>query len=143
MAIVITGTPCTGKTELAKKISEEKGLKTINITELLRERGLDTEWDAKRHCFIVDVVELTRLLNELMENDSNIIIEGHLSHYLEPRHVTRCIVTKTDLKELKRRLEARGYDDDKVRENLDCEIFDTCHQEAMEHGHSPEVIWTG
>ncbi len=142
MAIVITGTPGTGKSTYAKKLGQELDLPVINITELLKERGLDTEWDDKRNCFLIDVVELGKILDELIHHDPDFILEGHLAHYLPPEHAERVIVTKCSLPELKKRLEERGYDAQKVRENLDCEIFDVCHVEATEFGHDPEVVWT-
>ena len=51
-------------------------------------------------------------------------------------------MTKTKLPALKKRLEARKYSEQKVRENLDAEIFDVCQQEALENGHKPIVVWT-
>ncbi len=142
MAIIITGTPGTGKSTLAAQLSEETGATVVNITAILKQRKLDGEWDAKRNCFLVDVDKLMLILQDLAESDPEIIIDGHLSHYLPPEYVTESYVTKCDLPELKQRLEARGYDEEKVRENLDCEIFDVCHTEATEFGHDPEVVWT-
>ena len=49
---------------------------------------------------------------------------------------------RNSLKTLKKRLEKRGYSKEKVRENLDAEIFDTCRIEALEAGHNVEVIYT-
>lgn len=142
MVIIITGTPGTGKSTLAKKMAEEEDRSFTNITGLLKQRGLDGEWDEQRQCFLVDVEKLTEILIDIAQTDPDTIIDGHLSHYLPPQHVERCIVTKCDLPELKKRLEERGYDEEKIRENLDCEIFDVCHTEAMEQGHDPEVVWT-
>ena len=142
MVTIITGTPGTGKSTLAAQLSEETGSTVVNITAILKQRKLDGEWDAKRNCFVVDVEKLTLILEDLAESDPEIIIDGHLSHYLSPKYVNQSFVTKCDLPELKKRLIARGYDENKVRENLDCEIFDVCHTEATEFGHDPEVVWT-
>jgi broad-specificity NMP kinase len=46
------------------------------------------------------------------------------------------------LKELRKRLEKRGYDGEKVRENIDSEIFDVCLNEAKDKGHYTFVIHT-
>lgn len=142
MVWIITGTPGTGKSTLAQELGEEFDRSVINITGLLRQRKLDSEWDDKRQCFLVDVERLTEILEDLAQTTPDAIIDGHLSHYLSPQYVDRCIVTKCDLAELKRRLEERGYDEDKIRENLDCEIFDVCHVEATEYGHNVEVVYT-
>ena len=71
-----------------------------------------------------------------------IIIDSHLSHYLQPKHVDLCIVTKCGLKTLEKRLKKRKYSKEKTRENIDCEIFDVCLNEARERGHNPIVIDT-
>ena len=65
-----------------------------------------------------------------------IIIDSHLSHYLPKKYADLCIVTKCSLKTLKHRLEQKGYSKNKVRENLDAEIFDICLNEARESGHN-------
>lgn len=71
-----------------------------------------------------------------------IIIDSHLSHYLARRYVDLCIVTKCELKELQKRLKKKGYSKNKIRENLDCEIFDICLNEAREKGHKVIIIDT-
>lgn len=58
---------------------------------------------------------------------NNIIIDGHLSHYVDADY---CFVVKSDIKELGRRLKSRNYSAKKVRDNLESEIFDVCLEEA-------------
>ena len=142
MVIVVTGTPGTGKTTYARKLGERLERPVIGVTDLCERHGLDDEWDDERKCFLVDVDRLTQVLEERARQDDEIILEGHLAHELAPEYVERCVVMKCGLKELKRRLQARGYSDEKVRENLDCEIFDVCFAEAVERGHDPEVVWS-
>jgi adenylate kinase len=142
MVIIITGTPGTGKSTLARKIAHEEERALLHISDLLEHEGLDAEWDANNQCFLVDVVRLNELLEEHIKQDDELIIDGHLSHEVSPEHVERCIVCKCDLQELKSRLEDREYSEQKVRENMDCEIFDICYTEAIERGHNPEVYWS-
>ena len=71
-----------------------------------------------------------------------IIIDSHLSHYLSKEVVDKVIITKCDLKKLKKRLEKRKYTIDNIRENMDAEIFDVCRIEALEEGHTVEIINT-
>ena len=51
-------------------------------------------------------------------------------------------MTKCDLKELERRLKNKKYSKNKVRENLDAEIFDICLNEAKENKHKIIVVDT-
>ena len=142
MVIVVTGTPGVGKTTYARKLGDELERPVLSVTDLCAQAGLSEEWDAANQCFLVDVEALEELLVERAQANSEVIIEGHLSHELPPRFVERCVVLKCSLPELKKRLEAREYSAAKVRENLDCEIFDVCFSEALERGHEPEVVWT-
>ncbi|MBI2523054.1 adenylate kinase family protein [Candidatus Woesearchaeota archaeon] len=73
---------------------------------------------------------------------NGIIIDSHLSHYLPKKYVNLCIITKCDLKELERRLKKKNYSKQKIRENLDAEIFDICLNEAKERVHRAIVINT-
>lgn len=140
--IVVSGTPGTGKTFIAKRLAKQLNYKYIDVNKVIKSYNLIVGYDRQRKCFIVDVDKLTKALTEIIKSMSGVIIDSHLSHYLNPSYVDLCIITKCDLKELKRRLEKRGYSEEKVRENLDAEIFDICFIEAKELGHNILVIDT-
>jgi len=142
-AIIVSGTPGTGKTTIAKKISKERGYDYLDINEIIKENGLKEGFDKKRNSIIVDVKKLNKILIKLIENSKKtLVIDGHLSHYLPKKYVKTCFITKCDLKTLKKRLEKRKYSEAKIRENLDAEIFDICRIEALEKGHKVKIIDT-
>jgi len=143
--IIITGTPGTGKTTVAKRIAREKGYKYIDVNKLIAENRLREKYDRKRQTYEVDVRKLNVVLvkkinEEKAKKTKGLVIDSHLSHHLNPRHADLCIVTKTELKKLKNRLEKRDYSKGKIRENLDAEIFDVCLNEAKEMGHKIKII---
>ena len=74
--------------------------------------------------------------------ERGLVIDSHMSHYLPGKYASLCIVTRCSLKKLKKRLELKGYKAEKVRENLDAEIFEVCLQETLEMGHKPLVLDT-
>jgi len=142
-AIIVTGTPGTGKTAIARCIAQKLGYQYVDGARLIREQKLSCGYDQKRHCLIVDEARLRRALVSLITHASSpVVIDSHLSQCLSPEHASLCIVTKCHLTVLKRRLERRGYSAAKVRENLDAEIFDSCLTEAAEQGHSILVLDT-
>jgi adenylate kinase len=143
-AIIITGSVCSGKSTLAKQLAEAMNIKYLDVNEIIAKHpevvaNYDKEMDTKD----IDTNKLNKILIGLIESSkSQLVIDSHLSHFLSKKCVKVCIVTKCDLKEIKKRLEKRKYSEKKIRENLDCEIFDTCFIEAIEQGHKVILVDT-
>lgn len=142
MAVIISGTPGTGKTTLAKKLAASLKWKYIDVNAVIAEEHLQEKYDAARQCVVVDVKKLTKALLARIKADQHLVIDSHLSHDLPSKCVDCCIITTCSLPVLKKRLEKRNYSKAKVRENLDAEIFQVCSQEALEGGHRVLTIDT-
>lgn len=139
--ICVSGSVGTGKTTLAKKLSKKLNYSYIDVSKLVKKDKLYDGYDRKRRCYIVDTKKLNKkLIGLINKKDKGIIIDSHLSHYLPKKYVDLCIITKCNLKELQKRLKKRGYSMAKIQENLECEIFDVCLNEAKEAGHKVIVI---
>lgn len=142
-AIIVTGTPATGKTTVAKAIAAKIKARYIDVTAIIKRFNLSEDYDNERKCDIIDTAKLNKVLKQMIEESNKIlIIDSHMSHYLPKSYVKLCIVTKCQLKELKERLETRDYSKEKVRENLDSEIFDICFNESKEKGHNIKIVDT-
>ena len=133
--IVVSGTPGTGKTTVSKQIAKLLDFEYIDVNKIIETNGLSEGYDDVRQCKIVDVEALKDAVSKNIEatEKKGVIIDSHLSHHLE---ADLCIITKCDLKILEQRLKDRDYDEAKIRENLDSEIFDVCFVEATELGHN-------
>ncbi len=145
--IIVTGSVGTGKSKVAKKLALEKGYEYINVAKLVKKGKLYDKYDRKRRTYVVDTKKLNKFLIKLIKTYKNnkikgIVIDSHMSHYLPKKYVDLCIVTKCELKRLRKRLVKRKYNKAKIRENLDCEIFDVCLNEAKEKGHKVKVVDT-
>ena len=146
--ITISGTPGTGKTTLAKKLSKRLNYKHIDVNEVIKKYGISEEYDGKRKCNVVDIKKLNKFLikeiNQYKKTKgiNGVIIDSHLSHYLPKNNIDLCIITKCGLAILKNRLKKKGYSKEKIRENLDCEIFDICLNEAKENNHKIFIVNT-
>lgn len=135
--IIVTGTPCTGKTTIAKSISKYFSYDYIDVNKVIKKYRLDEKYDKKRKCDVVDEKKLAKVLRDMIKiSDNSIVLDSHMSHYVDPKYVNLCIVTRCNLKKLKQRLKKRGYDKDKVDENMECEIMQVCLIEAKEFGHN-------
>ena len=140
--IIVTGTPCTGKTTLAKEIAKRFKFKYVDANKIVKDNNLSEGYDKERDCEIVDVKNLNKVLKAIRKEEYKVVIDSHLSHELPNDLVDLCIVTKCNLKELEKRLQERDYSKEKIRENLDSEIFDICFVEAKENNHEILIIET-
>lgn len=140
--IIVSGTPGTGKTTFAKKYAKENNLKYIDVKKIIEKNDLSDKFDEKRDTLVIDVDKLNIFLIKIIKTHKDIVIDSHLSHYLPKKYVNKCYITKCNLIELKKRLKTRNYSTEKIRENMDAEIFDICRIEALEAGHNVETICT-
>ena len=134
--IIISGTPGTGKSTLAKKLSKFLHAKLLDVKEIITINNLKEKYDENRDTYEVDTAKLNKILlkkiNEEKKSNSILVIESHLAHYLPTKYIDLCIITSCNLKILQTRLKKRKYSKEKVRENLDAEIFDICYTEAIQ-----------
>lgn len=141
--VIVTGSVGSGKTTFAKNFAKGHKAKYVDVNELIKEYNLSEGYDKKRKCKVIDTDKLNKVLIKIIKNSKeDLIIDSHLSHYLPPKYVNLCIVTKCNIKKLRDRLKKRGYSKAKVEENVDAELFDVCFNEAKELGHKIKVVYT-
>lgn len=140
--IIITGTPGTGKSTLARKLAKEKGYFRLDLHSHYKEISL--RYDRPSKSYVVNEKKFLELVQKEIKKHvkgKGMVIDTHISHYLPKKIVDLCIVvTCSSLKELERRLKKRKYSKAKIRENLDCEIFQVCLAEVLERGHKVKVV---
>ncbi len=141
--IIVSGTPGTGKTKIAKLISKEIKYKYIDLNLLIKSRRLFDYFDKKRKSNVVDIKKLNRfIIKFIKKSKTNLVFDSHLSHFIPKKYVNLCIIAKCDIKKLKSRLIKRKYNKLKIKENIESEIFNVCLNEAKEIGHNIIVIDT-
>ncbi|MBN2121667.1 AAA family ATPase [Candidatus Micrarchaeota archaeon] len=137
MRILITGTPGTGKTEVAKELGALTGWEVIHISEVVL--GSDAASRGKDGPELeVDVSKLTRVLTPLLAKREDAIFEGHLGCEL-PCPAELVIVLRANPDELEKRMEKRGYHKTKVEGNIMAELLDYCYTVAKKN-YSCEVL---
>ncbi len=143
--LAITGTPGTGKSTLARFLAKKLGFFRLDLHSHYQE--ISTGYDKKNKCYEVDGKKFTALVRRIIKEKegkfSGIIIDTHISHKLPKQMIDLCIVlTCSDLKELERRLKKRKYSKQKIWDNLDAELFQTCLMEAKGGRHKVKVFDT-
>jgi adenylate kinase len=128
MRIAVTGTPGVGKTSACSLV---KTLPVVHVNDLVERFDASVGFDRKRKTREVDVAKLSRSVAKL---EGDMILEGHFSHMLRP---DIAIVLRCSPAVLEKRLRKKGWDERKIRENVEAEAVDVVLIEAIEN--VPEV----
>src|SRR3989338_6494842 len=134
-ALIVSGTPGTGKTTLSKRLAKKLSYLYFDVNAFIAKNNIYEGYDRKRKTKVVDIAKLnkalTKEINSLMKKPINekinkkilikkskkikgIVIDSHLSHYLPKRNVDLCIITKCDIKELNKRLNRKKFNKSKI-----------------------------
>jgi adenylate kinase len=140
--ILITGTPCVGKTTVAKQLTTKLDALYINLTDLANKHNLTTGEDKKRKTTIINEEKMRQKIRETIDTTekSTIIVDGHYAAAVVPkRYVTRIFVLRRNPIELRKFMAACGFSEAKLWENLAAEILDVCLVEALRE-HKKEKV---
>src|SRR5688572_30767950 len=126
MLVAITGTPGTGKTAACEVLSR-RGYAVVDLEQVARDTGCIVGRDARRGS---DEVDLEALRERLRVPAKIAFLKSHYSHWM-PANLA--IVLRCRPSELRRRLGARGWSPEKVRENVEAEAISVITQEAIDN----------
>lgn len=133
MMIIITGTPGVGKSSVSEYLKDKLVDDTfISINSLLEDYDLNLGVDEVRGYKIVDVESMIPIVDKIKHenNENNLFFEGHLTQDYPGADIV--IILRCDPMILKDRLDARGWTDKKVHENVSAEILGICSQESYD-----------
>ena len=136
--ILVTGTPCVGKTSVARLLASKLDALYVNLTELAVYENLISGKDEERDSIIIDENRMRHKIREIIEgcDQNDIVIDGHYAVSVVPKKfVTYVFVLRRDPVELRKFMEQCGFSGRKLWENLASEILDVCLVDALNvHG---------
>jgi len=137
MIIAVTGTPGVGKTTVSRLLAEKLGYEYVSLRGYAIEKGIG---EMKGDELEVEVDELAYNFERDFKG-KNVVVDGHLSHFLNADLV---VVLRAHPKLIGERLTERGYSREKVGENVEAELVDVILVEALEENENViEVDMTG
>jgi adenylate kinase len=121
MRIIITGSPGTGKSIIARLLSRKMGLELVDIKKIVEQKKLCAGSSRE-----VDIKKLAKALH-FLKRKKDYIVEGHLACELRlPADFIFVLRTNPDV--LGKRMAKRKYSKKKIQENLMAEMLDYCTQ---------------
>ena len=140
--ILITGTPCVGKTTVARQLAKQLGAIYVNLTDLAIRDNLIVGEDKDRHTIIVDEAKMRVKLSEMVEaaNMADVIVDGHYAAAVMAKdRVDYVFVFRRNPIQLRKFMRRCGFRDQKLWENLASEILDVCLVEALREQEAAKV----
>ena len=158
--ILITGTPATGKTTLAERVVETVGeeavgwgdvaavgdgapVRHVNVSNVVKEGGFHEGEDPTFKSLVVDE---ERLLDHLEGEvgrgcpSGGAVVDFHSSNLFPERWFDLVVVCQANNTVLYDRLAARSYSEVKIKENIECEIFQVPLDEARS-AYRADIVW--
>ncbi|MGA2972729.1 MAG: AAA family ATPase [Candidatus Bathyarchaeia archaeon] len=141
-AIIVTGTPGTGKTTFSKKLAKEIDADHIPLTQFVSEYKLYTGFDRERKSRIVNLARVQVSLNRLLSRTRRpIIVDTHIPEGIIPKNLVKLVfVLRCHPRILETRLSRKKWKPSKVRENVLAEMLDSCLTDAVKWYGWPRVI---
>lgn len=123
IVVALTGTPGTGKSTLGARLAEE-GWEVVNLRDVAATLGCLGEMEADGAAS----VDVHALAEQWQPPSGRVIVDGHLSHFLD---IDAVVLLRCHPDALADRLTERGYPAEKVRANVEWE---------MTSGHWAELL---
>ncbi len=134
-AVIVTGTPGTGKTTFSRMLAKQMGAKYVSLTQFVSRHRLYTGLDRERKSKIVDLASTRAGLSSLVSETKELtIVDTHIPGGIIPRRSVRLIfVLRCHPRILETRLKRKHWNPSKVSENVLAEILDACLTSAVEY----------
>lgn len=138
LRIYITGVTGTGKTTIAKRLTERLFLNYLEINEIVLKKELFLGYDINRDSLIIDEDLLIPHLESIIDDTKRLCLVGGIIPLKTPFHLI--IVLRCNVNNLRNRLQSRNYPEEKIESNVEAEIMNIIFYDAIELFPGQKVI---
>jgi adenylate kinase len=131
LRILITGTPSTGKTTIAKKLAELLNHQHVEVAKIIIEEKLYKGLDEVRGSFIVDIKRAKRFFTAYLAEHHDVILDSHVIEIFPRKLVDKVLVLRAHPILILKRGAERGWSLEKCLENAQAELLDVCFFDAL------------
>jgi adenylate kinase len=126
--IVVTGTPCVGKTVVSSLLASKLKALHIDLGELVKKEKLWSEVDKRRDTLVADLPKLSERVQQIIAGSKqDVVLDGHYAvDVVSAKNVHIVFVLRREPDELRRVMLKRGFKGKKLKENLAAEVLDVC-----------------
>ncbi|SOV73637.1 adenylate kinase-like protein 1 [Plasmodium sp. gorilla clade G3] len=152
--IIITGVPGSGKSTLCEELKEiinkelrkrndMEGIKMthLNLSNIIKEERLYKEFDDELDASIYSEDLLNEYLKKYKLEKGGYIIDFHDINFIKDIDIIDKIFLLTiQTNYLYERLEKRNYTKEKIKNNIECEIFQVIKEDILDHFPNTSVL---
>jgi len=130
--IVVSGTPGVGKTFVAKELARKLNAIYLNLSNVVFEKKLYSEYDEIRETYVVDEVKLKDYVRNIVkETNQLVVIDSHYGEIVDDDLIIKIFILRLDPRKLLKRLENRSWPLLKIKENVEAELLGICTANAL------------
>jgi len=107
--------------------------KYISLIDVILANKLYQKYDRRDKTYDVSMGKVEKYLQKNLNFRESYVIDSHLGQLLSKKIVEGVIITTCELSVLNKRLLRRKYSAQKIRDNLDAEIFSVCYTQSVDN----------
>lgn len=128
--MILTGTPGTGKSSVAKQLQSTYNIPILEINKIVKEKEFFLGYNHHRDTLIIDKIAVNDYLIKSLAELEVVLVVGHYVEFPALRTASLVFVLRCNPTILRKRLQERGYFQVKINENIDAEIMQVCLEEV-------------
>jgi len=140
LRILITGTPSTGKTTIAKKLAEILNHQHVEGAKIIVENKLYKGRDEIRNSFIVDLKKARKFFTTFLTEHHDVVLDSHVVEIFPKKLIDKVFVLRTHPFLILKRGAERGWTIEKCLENAQAELLGVCFSDALRF-YGRKKVW--